>query len=166
MVDLLRHVLQSQYLAALSMLGQCVDACGEPYWEGRIVNGTFRQIVYHTLFFTDLYLSPTPEDFQLRDLHQRGGDERGPTLCAGLDREDTLAYTDICRGKVRTSIGAETEASLGAPSAWRQGLTRAELHVYNIRHIQHHTGALSAHLRRVDPALGQDGGQLKWVGQA
>lgn len=35
-------------------------------------------------------------------------------------------------------------------------------HIYNLRHIQHHTGALSAYLRRVDPRL-QDRAALRWV---
>jgi hypothetical protein len=150
------------------MLNGCVVACADEHWEGKIANGTFRQIAYHTLFYTDLYLSPSNEAFELRELHRRGGDERGPTLSAGLSKEETLDYVKICRRKIGESLGAETEQTLLGPSGfpWRDELTRGEMHVYNIRHIQHHTGALAAHLRRVDPNLSEEElRHLRWVGQ-
>jgi uncharacterized damage-inducible protein DinB len=150
------------------MLNDSVAACRDEYWEGRIVNGTFRQIAYHTLFCADLYLSRGDDEFELRELHHRGGDERGDALSPGLSREGTLAYVQVCRQKAADSLGAETEASLRGPCGfpWRKGMTRAELHVYNVRHIQHHTGAMAAYLRRVDPGLNDPGvQQLRWVGQ-
>lgn len=168
MVDFLKQILQNQYEAALCMFKDCVTACADDYWEGKIANLTFRQIAYHTLFFTDLYLSPNNEAFELRELHQRGGDERGPTLCAGLSTEETLEYVKICRQKIKESVEAETEETLRGPSgfSWRKGMTRGELHIYNIRHIQHHGGAMAAYLRRVDPALRDPKAQeLRWVGQ-
>jgi uncharacterized damage-inducible protein DinB len=42
-------------------------------------------------------------------------------------------------------------------------LSRGELHIYNIRHVQHHAGQMSAYLRRVDGALA-DPKALPWVG--
>lgn len=168
MVDYLRQILQGQYEAALCMLNGCVAACADEHWEGKIANGTFRQIAYHTLFCADLYLSPCETAFELRELHRRGGDERGPELSPGLGRGETLAYVQICRQKVGESLAAETEPSLRGPCgfSWRKAMTRGELHIYNIRHIQHHTGALAAHLRRVDPNLSEEGAlHLRWVGQ-
>ena len=167
LADLVKHMLRSQYGAALRMLADCVAACGDEHYEGRIAGATFRQIAYHTLFFTDFYLSATEGEFRLRRLHRRGGDERGPDLCPGLSPDETLAYARLCRRKAARSLAAETEPSLRGPSGFvRRDVSRAELHVYNIRHIQHHTGAMSAYLRRVDPRLRQDPlGELKWVGQ-
>jgi len=162
MVEFIRQVLQSQFEAALSMLKECVAECGDKYWEGKIANATFRQIAYHTLFFTDLYLSASPDAFKLRDLHKRGGDERGPTLSTGLSKEETLEYVKICRQKVIDSLGTETTQSLQGPSGFRK-VSRAELHIYSIRHIQHHTGAMAAYLRRVDPQI-TESKALRWVG--
>jgi hypothetical protein len=164
MIDYLRQILANQSEASLCMLNQCVAACPPQHWDGKIAYGTFRQIAYHTLFFTDLYLSPNEEAFTLRDLNLRGGDERGPTLSAGLPKEETLAYVAICREKVSEALARETPESLRGPSgfSWRKE-SRGELHVYNIRHVQHHTGQLSAYLRRVDAALA-DPKALPWVG--
>src|SRR4051812_28609813 len=144
------------------MLHHCIKSCPARAWENKIANATFRQIAYHTLFFTDYYLSPSPDEFQLRDLHHQGGDERGPTLSKGLSKPQTLRYLTLCRKKARQSLASQTLESLQAPSNFRQ-FSRCELHIYNIRHIQHHTGALAAHLRRIDPKL-SDSNLLPWVG--
>ena len=69
------------------------------HWESKIANGTVRWVVYHTLFFVDFYLSPGESGFMLRELHQRGGDEREPVAGVGLCKDEALAYLDICRNK-------------------------------------------------------------------
>jgi uncharacterized damage-inducible protein DinB len=76
----------------------------------------------------------------------------------------TLAYLAFCCQKMLDTIAADTEDSLKGPSgfSWYK-VTRGELHLINIRHVQHHTGQLSAYLRRVVPAC-QDRHALPWVG--
>ena len=61
--------------------------------------------------------------------------------CVGLSKDDTLAYVPLCRQKMLDSIATETEESLAGPSgfSWYK-ITRGEMHLVNIRHIQHHTG--------------------------
>jgi hypothetical protein len=163
MIDHIRQILTGQYHASLAMLNQCIAACEEKNWEGMIANGSFRYVAYHTLFFTDYYLTPRESDFQLRDLHARGGDEREDQLSPGLSKADTLAYVRICRDKVGESISRETPESLQALCGfeWRK-FSRGELHLYNIRHIQHHAGQMSAYLRRVQPEMGLK--SLPWIG--
>jgi hypothetical protein len=164
METLLRGILTSQYEAALAMVKDCIAAAGEEHWEGTIATATCRQIAYHTLFWTDYYLSTSEDAFCLRELHHRGGDERRPELSPGLGREETLDYAGICRAKAVEVVAAETRESLEGPSgfSWRK-CSRAELHVYSIRHIQHHAGGMAAYLRRVDPGLaGREA--LRWVG--
>jgi hypothetical protein len=168
MSDHLKTILTGQFEASLSMLNHCVRLCPPDRWEGKIANQTFRTIAYHTLFFVDFYLSPSENDFALRDLHQRGGDERidgAPT--AGLPKDETVGYVEACRAKLLQTMAAETAASLAALygfTSWFSGLrmSRGELHIYNIRHIQHHTGQMSAYLRRVD-APPKNSTALRWV---
>ena len=164
MLDYVKQILVGQFEASLAMLNQCIAACPEEHWEGKIGNGSFRWVAYHTLFFVDLYLSASEEAFELRELHQRGGDEREPVAAAGLSKDDTLAYVAICRQKMLDAIAAETAESLAGPSgfSWRK-FSRGELHIYNLRHVQHHTGQLSAYLRRIGPAF-QDRTALPWIG--
>ena len=160
----LAPILTPQFEAALCMLHHCITACPPDQWDARVASATVRQVAYHTLFFTDLYLSPSEHAFTLRDLHHRGGDERGPTPSPGLDPPETLAYLATCLDKMRTTLANETDQSLAADSGFSyRRMTRGELHLYNLRHIQHHTGQLSAHLRRTTPTLTDH--HLPWVGK-
>jgi uncharacterized damage-inducible protein DinB len=156
----LQTILTAQFEAALFMLNRSVRRCPPDHWEGRIGNGTFRQVAYHTLFFVDLYLSPSAEAFELRELHRRGGDERIESdFCTGLTQPETIAYVAVCRQKGVETLAAEPLATLEGPSGFgRVQVSRGELHLYNIRHVQHHTGQLSAYLRRV-----ADDGKGWWV---
>src|SRR5581483_9403349 len=164
MIEYVRTILTGQFEAALCMLNQCVEACPPEHWEGKIANDSFRQVAYHTLFFTDLYLSPNEDAFVLRDLHQRGGDERNPTTGAGLPKDETLTYITMCRQKMIETLARETREVLEGPSgfSWRQ-ISRGELHIYNLRHVQHHTGQLSASLRKLGDAF-KDPKLLPWFG--
>ena len=92
-----------------------------------------------------------------------GGDERLNEPASGLSKEDALAYVAICRQKAVETLAGETLEVLEGPSGFeRKRFSRGELHVYNIRHIQHHTGQMSAYLRRVDASVGHD--SLPWIG--
>jgi hypothetical protein len=164
MIDFIKQVFIGQFEASLAMLNQCLEACPPEHWEGNIANGTFRWVAYHALFFTDLYLSPSNEAFELRELNEHGGDERQPVACVGLAKEDALTYVQICLQKMRDAIAAETAESLAGPSgfSWYK-ISRGEMHLVDIRHIQHHTGQLSAYLRRVDERS-KDREALRWIG--
>ena len=164
MLEYTKQILAGQFEAALCMLNQCLAHCPPDHWEGKIANSTFRQVAYHTLFFVDFYLSPTEQQFKLRDLHERGGDELQPAPTAGLPKDETLEYVALCREKLHEALARETAESLEGPSgfAYRR-FSRGELYIYNLRHVQHHTGQLSAYLRRVDAALA-DHKALPWIG--
>ncbi len=57
-------------------------------------------------------------------------------------------YLQYCRQRCHDVVGAETSESLMAKTKFpRKDFSRAELHVYNIRHIQHHAAQLIMRLR-------------------
>ena len=160
MIEYVKTILTGQFEAALCMLNDCIRRCPQEHWEGKIANDTFRQVTYHTLFYVDLYLSPSEAEFNLRECHQQGGDERSSTaVSAGLPQDETLSYLAVCRQKALSTLAAETPESLQRASgfSWLP-FTRGELHLFNIRHVQHHTGQLSAYLRRV-----AEDGERWWV---
>jgi uncharacterized damage-inducible protein DinB len=163
MIDYLRPILTNQYEAALSMLRMCIAACPDDQWEAKIANGTFRWVAYHTLFFTDYYLA-SEAGFVMRDLNEIGGDEREDRPAAGLSRTQTLDYLNRVHEHVHTSLAKETDDSLRGESGFSwHSITRGELHIYNIRHLQHHAGQLSAHLRRVG-VVEPRSKTVRWVG--
>ncbi|HKX17931.1 MAG TPA: DinB family protein [bacterium] len=164
MIEYVRTVFASQFEASLAMLDHCVRQCPEPHWDGRVAKYPFWEIAYHTLCFVDLYLSSGEAEFQPRDIHPgalRDIFEETPTR--RFEQRELTEYAAICRRQAIGVIAAETPESLRRPSgfSWLP-MTRGELHIYNIRHIQHHSGQLSAYLRRVEPAW-QDPNMLRWV---
>lgn len=160
----LNQILLNQFEAALAMLRQCIEACPPEHWEGKIANATFRQVAYHTLFFVDVYLSRGEAAFELRELHRRGGDEREDVVSDGLSQAETLQLLAICLQRVRETLAVESQVDLEGPSGFvRRKFTRGELHIYSLRHVQHHGAQLSAYLRRVAPErFAADA--LPWIG--
>jgi uncharacterized damage-inducible protein DinB len=159
MHDSITQMLQGQFEAALCMLNDCIRKCPVQHWDDKIANDTFRQVAYHTLFYIDYYLSPNEAAFTLRELHHRGGDERNPVVSPGLSKDETLQYVSVCRDKALHALAAETAQSLQSPSGFeRLPFSRGELYIYVIRHVQHHTGQLSALLRKF-----ADDGERWWV---
>jgi len=165
MVDYIKKVLMGQFEAVLCMLNDCVQKCPQEHWDGKIAKYPFWQVAYHTLCFVDLYLSPNEESFQLRDIHPRGWSELYEEFPSRrFDKSEITEYLVMCRKKATETLASETRESLERESGFHWlPFSRGELHVYNIRHVQHHTGQLSAYLRRIDPAL-QDPKAVRWVG--
>lgn len=155
MTEHLKLILTAQLEAALAMLDECVRACPDRHWEGLIAKYPSWQVAYHTLCFVDLYLSPDDASWRARlgerGLHPRGRrelDDEHPSR--RFDQAELIEYIGICRRKLHEAMGAETAESLAGASGFpRLAFSRAELHLYNLRHIQHHTGQLGAFLRKV-----------------
>jgi hypothetical protein len=155
MLDTFKDLTVKQLEAALCTLNVCIDRCPDSVWDGRVGNLLFCQVVFHTLFYADYYLGRDEESFRGQAFHRDHprffGDyeefeDRAPRL--RYDRASVRAYLDHCRRKVSEVIAAETAQTLSAPSGFaRRTFSRAELHVYNIRHIQHHAAQLSLRLR-------------------
>jgi len=161
MIDLVKQVLANQFEASLCMMNDCVVKCPPAHWDGKVAKYPFWQVAYHTLCFVDLYLTVRHEAFVFRDLHPGGWsefDDEHPSR--RFEQDELMRYLSICRQKAADTVAAETAETLAGPSGfeWLK-FTRAETHVYNIRHIQHHTGQLGAYLRRFDEAINP-----KWVG--
>ena len=145
------QAVANQYLASLQMLTDCIERCPDSHWDAPVVKYPFWEVAYHTLCFVDYYLAPSSEAFTPRpDLHPRGMDELNEEHPSRrFERTELLHYSQICREKAATTLTAENEAALNAPCAFpRKSFSRLELHIYNIRHIQHHAGALGALLRK------------------
>jgi len=166
MLDTFKEVIANQFDAAFSMLNACIDKCPETVWNSRIANYLFCQVAFHVLFWTDFYLGQNEEAFRQQRFHRAHehffGDyeefeDRAPVSL--YDKTSISAYLQHCRRKVSEVVAAETAETLGARSGFeRRAFSRAELHIYNIRHIQHHTVHLSLRLR-LDANQG-----IPWIG--
>ncbi len=112
------------------------------HWDGIIAKYAFWHVAYHALCFVDLYLSPNEESFQLRDLHPLGWKELNDEYPSRrFEQREIAEYVAICRQKAIEAPASETRKSLEGKSGFSfRTFSRGELHIYNIRHIQHHTG--------------------------
>jgi hypothetical protein len=167
MIELIKQTFLGQYEATLAMLKLRVEACPDEYWQIKVGDGRIQQDTYHVLFWTNYYLLEDVSAYIPSEYNERGGDEREPVLCQGLTRADTLAFIEYTHENIIRSLGKETEATLQSaafPSIFRRkSLTRLELHLYNIRHLQHHMAQMSLVVRKLSDA-NELGLTLPWVG--
>jgi len=153
MIEVLRHSLLGQFESALAMHHECLVRCPADQWDQPIAKYPFWLVAYHTLCYADLYLTPGGEKaFVLRPIHPKGWYEYEAEFPSRrFEQTELVDYAIVCRDKARTVLNAETEAGLSGPSCFaRQPFSRLELHLYNLRHIMHHTGQLSAFLRKAN----------------
>jgi hypothetical protein len=168
MHTLITTALLGQYEAALTMLKETIDSCPAEHWEANVANVPARIVAFHTLYCTDTYLSRSEAAFESHPFVMEGrgvpfGQPLPPgELPRGLSQPRTLEYIDFCIAKARTALAGESEADLAGDNGFGRSYSRAEMHIYNIRHIQHHAGALAAHIRRLVPAFPKD--RLGWIG--
>lgn len=155
MLDTFKQLVVGQYEAALSTLKACVDRCPDSMWNGPVAKYKFCQVAFHTLIFTDLYLGPDGESIYRQPFHLNNKDlfrdyeefsDRPPVLM--YEKGQILTYLAHCREKAREVLAKESLETLTGPNAFRpKPNSRAEMHIYNIRHIQHHSAQLLLRLR-------------------
>lgn len=145
-----KPILRQQFGAALEMLGNALEACPDELWTDRTRRPQFWYVVYHALFFTDLYLSGSaegfapPQPFTLAELDPAG---RVPDRAYGKD--ELRGYLTYCRAKsVRTIDGLTAESAQQRGGFSWVDLSAAELLLYNMRHVQHHAAQLNLMLRQ------------------
>jgi hypothetical protein len=154
------RIFISQYGAALAMLRDTIRKYPEALWtDSRFTNPSWR-IAYHALFYTHLYLSPTEESFErwseaipnANFMSEPIADDATPHA-----RDAIIGYLDWIEGFVPQGLRA---TGWDGPSGFDWiTMSRGELHLYNLRHLQHHTGQLIERLRA------ETGDGVDWVGR-
>lgn len=151
MIDAMwKTVLWRQFGGAIDMLENALDACPDPLWGDRSRRPEFWYVVYHTLFFLDLYLSgpveefAPPAPFTLDELDPAGVMPERP-----YSKTELRAYLEYGRRKCRATIETLTgeRASEHRVYGWVEGSV-AELLLSNLRHVQHHAAQLNLILRQ------------------
>jgi len=144
------------------MLENALRACPDELWSDRSQRLEFWYVVYHTLFWLDLYLSGSvegfapPAPFTLEELDPAGLLPERPYV-----KDELQAYLEHGRQKCRATIEALTDETARQRCGFSWGeVSFAELLLYNMRHVQEHAAQLSLILgQTIDSAPG-------WVTQA
>jgi uncharacterized damage-inducible protein DinB len=132
------------------MLENAVVACPDELWSDRSRQPEFWYVAYHTLFWLDLYLSESleefapPAPFTLDELDPAGLMPERP-----YTKDELRAYLVHGREKCRAMIEALTDekAQRHCGFEWVD-VGGAELILYNMRHVQHHAAQLNLLLRQ------------------
>ena len=145
-----RTVMWQQFGAAIDMLENALVACPEQLWDDRAQRPEFWHVVYHTLFFLDLYLSGSvegfapPPPFTLDEMDPAGIMPERP-----YTKDELQTYLAHGRRKCRAVIEKLTDEQARRPSVFSWGeMSFAELLLDNMRHVQHHAAQLNLILRQ------------------
>lgn len=165
----LKIAVAQQFGATIDMLENVLHACPAHLWRVRLwddpnlpQSSEFWYILYHTLFWLDLYLSGSVEDFMppapftLDELNPAGIIPETP-----YTQDQLQAYLEHTRIKCRSTIEALTDEKARQQCKFPWGeITFAGLLLDNMRHVQEHVAQLNM-------ILGQKlGWSPKWVTNA
>jgi DinB superfamily len=163
-----RSALKSQYHAALKTLHQVIEKCPDAMWNDPNDGAArFWRVAYHTLFYAHFYLQQDEKAFIAWSRHRDEAQfiqsvpwdgHRPPKSYEPYTRDELLAYCDDCNRMIDAGVDA---LDLSAPQCgfpWYR-MPTLEHQLVNIRHIQHHSAALSSRLRR------SAGIEIDWVGK-
>jgi hypothetical protein len=151
----LAQALLTQYAAAFKTLEEAIERFPEPSWQQDHPDDSADRAVFHTLFFTDYYLGSGPEAFRQQPYHAENPapfqdyeelEDRQPQN--HYDREACRQYLEFCRRKAHRVLAGASCDTLSRDSGFPgRDLSRLGLHVYTIRHIQHHAAQLGLRLQ-------------------
>jgi hypothetical protein len=166
----LKTVIWQQFGASIDMLDNALRACPDQLWHVRLWGehskrpelSEYWYIVYHTLFWLDLYLSGSvdgfapPSPFTLGEL-----DPVGVLPDRPYTKDELRTYLEHGRTKCRSIIAALTDAQAQQCCTFPWGeVTFLGLLLDSMRHVQEHTAQLNMILGQ---KIGWDPG---WVAKA
>lgn len=156
----LKTSLWQQFGAAVDYLEVILNAYPDSLWHAPLWQAGDEPperaqawyVAYHTLFWLDCYLTGTEDGFAPPSpfllIEQ---DETGPIPERAYTKAELLTYLADCRDCCFDTIDSLTDDSAArwCSFAWGE-LTFLELLMYNMRHVQEHTGQMNM-------LLGQNG---------
>ncbi len=148
-----RTIIWQQFGGAIDTLDNALRACPDELWRARLWDhpserpefSQFWYVVYHALFWLDLYLSGAEEGFTppapFTLIEQ---DDDGPLPERPYTKDELQTYLDYSRKKCQATIEALTDeaAQRHCRFAWGE-VSFAELLLYNMRHVQEHASQLN-----------------------
>ena len=160
--EIFKDAIKEQYGASIKMLENLITNCPDELWEDNNRETIISQVVYHTLFFIDFYLSKTNEE--KGQFKGKLGDDFMGERTDGMEwnkiysKEELLSYAKDTRIKANKRFSNLTIEELASESLfeWHGNSVLSSL-MYNLRHIMLHVGALHVRINAVNEE------PMKWV---
>lgn len=149
-----KTIIWNQFGAAIDDLDNALGACPDELWRARLWEEPSQEqfflpeywyIVYHALFWLDLYLTGAEEGFvppaPFALIEQ---DENGPIPAHPYTKEELHSYLEECRKRCRTTIESMTDedAQRRCRFGWGE-VSFGELLLYSMRHVAGHAAQLN-----------------------
>ncbi len=149
------------------MLEEAVRSCPDRLWADAAYENPFWRVAYHALFYTHFYLQRDEAAFVPWPNHREESNflgplpwppHRQPRIGAPYTHTEILEYSSLVHVEIEAQL---TEIDLDATESGFPWLPfgKAELVLYTLRHLQHHTGQL------VDRVRSDAGVGIEWVGR-
>lgn len=155
-----KTIIKSQFLATLEMLKKAIELCPDEMWADPEPKNKFWHIAFHSMFYAHFYLHNAEHDFIAWEKHRDEAVSLTPSGDSGVvepyTKAEMLEYLAFCQEQVKERV---SDSDLEADSGFHWlTFSTLEKHIYNIRHVQQHTGELCER-------LGQAGIDVDWVGK-
>jgi hypothetical protein len=144
----MKNEIVSQLRSSLKMLINTIDECPEQTWTDEATGNAYWRIVYHSLYYTSLYLVQNVSLFTPWEKHLTNYNRLGSTT-AGNEPIiiDTVYSRDEMKGYAESILNSceffIQDSNMYEPSGYEWlPMDTFEKHLYNIRHLQHHIGQL------------------------
>jgi hypothetical protein len=155
-IIVIRDALVEQYGAAFKTLDNIIDKCSDSLWKDDSNGPPFYKIIYHILYFADLYLSRTKEErstfkprFEFAEDFSISKENFGSAYWKKpLSKEECNLYLSEIRSKAHVFFQQVSIAELiSEPLFEWHGSSLLGSLIYNIRHVMLHIGTLQGRLR-------------------
>lgn len=154
----IRSALKHQYHASIRTIRLAVEKCPQAMWNDPADGAAaFWRVACHALYYANWYMQQDRSGRMAWPGYRQDIQRLEGQPCEPMGREEVLAFCQWCDAEVDAGID---RLDLDAPQCgfpWYK-MPTLEHQIVNIRHIQHHAGALATRLRR------QCGIEVDWVG--
>lgn len=148
--SLFLDICRNDYRAILEMTRKAIELCPDDLWDKSLDDEpAFWQQVYHTVFYTDFYLSEAPDKFRAPTFNRDGMSNLEETPGDAPSKEQMLQYLEEAVERCEAALSKLTAKELEGENRFPwTGPTLAHRLIYNIRHSQHHVGWMNSILSR------------------
>ena len=142
----IKSSLWKQFGASIEMLENAIKICPDELWNSE---GRFWYTAFHSLFFLDYYLCTSPKTFTPpAPFTESEFEDRMPERV--YTKLELIEYAPFNKKKAKNLILNLNEEKLNERwinSSGSMDYSIFEILLYNMRHVQHHTGQLNLILR-------------------
>ncbi|MBK8504854.1 MAG: hypothetical protein IPL46_23170 [Saprospiraceae bacterium] len=153
----IKSALISQLRASLMMLQKGVVTCSDDLWVTDQYSNRTWQLVYHALFFTDLYLYQHLDERKRFYLHKKDYQNLGEANSKDpYSKMEMAEYITYINDRIENAIDSLDLLGEDCGFYWYK-VNKMEHQMVNLKHLQHHVAQLLERIR-----LHQDQG-IGWI---